>query len=173
MSELDSEIVKDFVDESKGLIEKLLDILNHAEGDYSQVKTLADYGNLVDRIMGGAKSLAMLVPKDHAVHIIGDYAAVCKAVGYKASQIKNNEQFYDICVALLLDATENLSALIDNIDKPVNVLRQTLTNTFLERVKWVSSQFSADFRESVDASGSKGKMDQSEIDDLLKKLGIG
>lgn len=173
MSEVDNEIVKDFVDESKGLIEKLLDILNHAEGDYSQVQTLAEYGNLVDRIMGGAKSLAMLVPKDHAVHVIGDYAAVCKAVGYKTSQINNNEQFYDICVALLLDATENLDALIDNIDKPISVLKQTLTDTFLERVRWVSNQFTSDFRESVDSKGTQGKLEQSEIDALLKKLGIG
>lgn len=174
---IDKEIVEDFVNESKSLIEDLIDLLESIEGDYSQVLKLADYGNNVDRIMGGAKSLAIIAPTDHALHMIGDYAALCKAVGYKASQIKNNEQFFDICVALLLDATENLNRLLKNIDKNESYLRDTTPQAFIERLRWVSNQFTDEYNMSVGAGKEQAATDaqhmqQSDIDDLLKKLGI-
>lgn len=168
---IDKEIVKDFVTESKNLIHQALELLENIEGDFSQVKELEVYGNEVDRIMGGAKSLALLVPPTHSLHMISDYAALCKAVGYKASQIKNNPQFYDVCVALLLDATETLDILLDRVDETAEVLKKTLPQAFIERVRWVSHQFTAEYRSSVDSNGSQ-TLNQSEIDDLMKKLGL-
>ncbi|MGZ3772198.1 MAG: hypothetical protein ACXVCN_00710 [Bdellovibrio sp.] len=169
---IDKEIVEDFVGESKILIEEMKDLLESIEGDYTQVYKLADYGNSVDRIMGGAKNLALMVAGDHALHMISDYSALCKAVGYKASQIKNNEQFFDICVALLLDATETLEALIENIEKEGTILRDTIPGAFIERLRWVSNQFTDEYNASVGAGAAPQKMQQSEIDDLLKKLGL-
>lgn len=162
---IDKEIVEDFVAESKTLIEDLIELLESIEGDFSAVLRLADYGNNVDRIMGGAKSLALLVPEDHVLHMISDYTALCKAVGYKASQIKDNEQFYNICVALLLDATETLKTLMSRIHDSGDVLKETVPQAFIERLRWVSSQFSADYNASVHSK-------QSDIDELLKKLGF-
>ncbi|KYG65409.1 hypothetical protein AZI87_12770 [Bdellovibrio bacteriovorus] len=169
---IDKEIVEDFVGESKTLIEELIDLLESIEGDFSQVTKLADYGNNVDRIMGGAKSLAMMVPADHPLHMISDYAALCKAVGYKASQITDNEQFFDICVALLLDATETLESLIDNIFEEGKTLREKIPQAFIERLRWVSNQFSEEYSMSVGTGTKDKKLKQSEIDDLLKKLGL-
>lgn len=169
---IDKEIVEDFVNESKSLIEELIDLLESIEGDFSQVQKLADYGNNVDRIMGGAKSLAMMAPPDHAIHMISDYAALCKAVGYKASQITDNEQFYDVCVALLLDATETLSALLSNIHQDGKLLKETIPQAFIERLRWVSNQFSEAYSMSVGTGTAPQKLKQSEIDDLLKKLGL-
>ncbi len=169
---IDKEIIEDFVTESKTLIEDLLDLLEGIEGEYSQVQKLAEYGNTVDRIMGGAKSLALLAPPSHALHMISDYTALCKAVGYKASQIKNNEQFFDICVALLLDATETLSTLIEQIDRDGNTLKETIPQAFIERLRWVSNQFSEDFSSSVGLGAGDKKFQQTDIDDLLKRLGL-
>jgi hypothetical protein len=169
---IDKEIVEDFVNESKHLIEDLLELLESIEGDFSQVKKLADYGNNVDRIMGGAKSLALMAPPDHALHMISDYSALCKAVGYKASHIRDNEKFFDICVALLLDATETLSDLLSRIHEDGNLLRQTITPAFIDRLRWVSQQFSDDVDASVGTGNSPTKMDQMGIDELLKKLGL-
>lgn len=171
---IDKEIVEDFVNESKSLIEELIDLLESIEGDFSQVLKLADYGNNVDRIMGGAKSLALMAPPEHALHTISDYAALCKAVGYKASQITDNEQFFNICVGLLLDATETLSTLLNNIHQEEKVLRETIPQAFIERLRWVSHQFSEAYSISVGTGTgpSAQKMKQSEIDDLLKKLGL-
>lgn len=173
MSEDNNEIVKDFVDESKGLIHELVELLEEIEGDYSKVEKLAEYGNKIDRIMGGAKSIALLLPEDHAVHMIADYTALCKAVGYKASQVQDNHQLYDVIVALLLDATETLDGMMSRMNISSNDLKKSLSNTFLERVRWASEQLSDDLSASVDAGGSAGgKMAQDEIDEMLRKLGL-
>lgn len=173
MANLDMEILEEFQAESKTLIEKMMSILENCEGDFSQVQSLEEYGLNVDRIMGAAKSLALMAEPDHLIHKIGDYSAICKAVGYKSSQIRDNEQFYDICVALLLDGTEVLEEMIDNVSSGQTTIQNLFSKTFLERLRWVSSEFAADVRASVDVgSSSKPKMSQSDIDDLLKKLGL-
>lgn len=169
---IDKEIVEDFVSESKTLIADLLSLLESIEGDFSQVSRLVDYGNNVDRIMGGAKNLALMATPDHALHMISDYAALCKAVGYKASQISDNEQFFDVCVALLLDATETLDTLLDNIHTKSATLKETIPQAFIERLRWVSNQFSEEYSMSVGTGTAPQKLKQSEIDDLLKKLGL-
>lgn len=166
---LDNEILKEFIVESKSLIEQSLEILESADGSPAKAKTLETFGNNVDRIMGGAKNLAMLVDVNHPLYFISDYCAVCKAVGYKGSQIKNNPDFYNICVALLLDATETLVEMIDHVSDENKNPRNLLTQTFLDRLQWVSNQFSKDIRETV---GEKS-LGQNDIDELLKKLGIG
>ena len=104
--------------------------------------------------------------------MISDYAALCKAVGYKASQITDNEQFFDICVALLLDATETLEVLLERIHEPIMDLKKSITQAFVERLRWASEQFTEGYSMSVDTGAAGNKMKQSEIDDLLKKLGL-
>lgn len=171
MSQLDKEILREFVVESKELISELVDQLEEIEGHYQHVRQMEDYGQKVDRIMGGAKNLAVFAGKGHAVHLIGDYCSLCKIVGYKTSQISNNEQLFNVCVAFLLDVTENLSEAIEALEKNEDQANQALSPAFIERLKWISDKFGHDFRTSVDA-GKKGKLGQNEIDELLKKLGL-
>lgn len=173
---LDIFILKEFQAESKQLIETLLGILEKCEDDFSQVKSLEQYGQTVDRIMGAAQSLAIQESDTHhLIHKIGDYAAICKAVGYKASQINDNANFYNICVALLLDATEMLAEMVDNVTLQAHLeLKALLKQTFLDRLRWVSSQFGAEYRATVDVKAGRGseKLNQEDIDHLLKKLGL-
>ncbi|MEZ0390999.1 MAG: hypothetical protein ACAH59_02210 [Pseudobdellovibrionaceae bacterium] len=172
MANIDSEILREFQTESKILIAKMVQILESCEGNFDQVQSLEEYGLNVDRIMGAAKSLALNEKPGELIHKIADYAAICKAVGYKSSQIRNNEQFYDICVALLLDGTEVLQTMIASLSKPVEI-KELFSKTFLERLRWVSSEFGADVRGSLDVNkGQKAKLSQNDIDDLLKKLGL-
>lgn len=170
---LSTEILNEFIIESKTIIKRSTDVLEKVEGEMVQAEKLKDYGNYVDRIMGGAKSIAQIATPGHGVNLVADYAALCKAVGYKASQINNNEQFYDICVALLQDATENLESLLDNLDKSPEVLKATISSTFLDRLRWVSDKFSSEYRGSIGSAGSGGKsLEQNEIDSLMKKMGL-
>lgn len=76
-----------------------------------------------------------------------------------------------MCVALLLDATESLDAMLDRMDETTEEIKKDFPQAIIERVRWVSNQFSESFRSSVDSTGS-AKMDQSEIDALMKKLGL-
>lgn len=178
---VDNEILEDFKTESKSLVKELLDLLDAADGDPAAFSMLEKYGQTVDRIMGGAKSLATNFAEDfpagHMIHQMGDYAALCKAVGYKASQIRENDQFFNVCVAFLLDATEMLQKMIIlfGADQAQNV-SYLLNKTFLDRLKWINSQFKGDIRATVASNKDENtpkRMNQSEIDDLLKKLGIG
>lgn len=171
----DLQILKDFQTESKGLISEMMTVLEQCEDDFSQAQSLEKFGQLVDRIMGGATSLAMLVEnKKHLIHKVGDYTAICKMVGYKASQIQGNEDFFKICVALLLDATEALDEIFDHIMESDAQIKEFVSQTLIDRVKWVNTKFSADIRGTVKLN--KGpepqKMTQQEIDNLIKKLGL-
>lgn len=169
------DILKDFQLESKNLVAQMNEVLEKCEGDMSLAQGLEDYGMYVDRIMGGAKSLAMSIAEPtHIIHKIADYSAVCKAVGYKSSQVWDNEPFYNICVALLMEATEVLEHMVDLLleDRSEPML-QMMNQHLIERLQWVSQKFGAEYRSSVAIDGKKPKMAQGEIDDLLKKLGIG
>lgn len=172
---LDKELLEGFFSESVTLVSEMNALLDEVEDNFSKVEMLADYGNKVDRIMGAAKSLCLLVSGDHPLFMISDYTALCKAVGYQASQIKNNQHFFDICVALLMDATDMLSELLGNLDKEGKELRESIPQAFIERLRWVSNQFSKTVSVSVGITTQEdvsSKMQQDDIDALLKKLGI-
>lgn len=170
MSEIDSEILNGFLDESKTLVPGMFSILEGVEEDLSKKKTLVEYGNHVDRIMGGAKSLAMMVPEDHSLHFFADAAALCKAVSYKASKVAN-PNLIEISVALLLDVTEILSEMLEDIDQPMSVAKEKFSPHLIERLRWVSSQFDSNLSGSVEVQTAEEKS-QNEIDDLLRKLGV-
>lgn len=169
----DLEILEEFIVESKKIIKDSLFILDKVEGNIVQANLIKDYGNLVDRLMGGAKSLATLLPSGHSIILLGDYACLCKAVSYKTSQIKTNEQFFNICVALLQDATETLEIMITNLDKSPAELHKLFSIVFIERLRWISNKFNIEYVESLSSSSKKGKqLVQSEIDSMLKKIGF-
>lgn len=170
---LSMEILNEFIVESKSIIKNSTEVLDKVEGKMALANRLKEYSNFVDRIMGSAKIIGVMATPGHAVNLVVDYAAICKAVGYKASQINDNEQFYDICVALLQDATENLESLLGNLDKSPEELKKTISNTFIERLRWVSNKFSSEYYASVGPSNSGQKnLEQNEIDNLMKKMGL-
>ena len=174
MAGLDSKILEEFLTESKILIDKMNETLLKCEGDFSQVKSLETYGMNADRIMGGAKSLALASGSpSHPLHKIGDYAGICKLVGYKAALIADNQAFYNICVALLLDGTEVLWAMLTGLRTGRMEIKKLVSSTFIDRLRWVSQQFGQEYSSKVDIhKGRDTKLNQSDIDDLLKKIGF-
>jgi len=164
---LDKSILDDFVTESLNLVDQCIELLETIESDPSEVEKLSEFANRIDRVMGGAKSLALSVPAEHALHLIGDYCAICKSVGYQGASIVNNDQLYNVTVALLLDAVEMVKTLFSKLDTGREELKKIFSMTFLERLKWISAQF-----DELDKKNGGDKMKQNEIDELLKKLGI-
>ena len=165
------ELISEFQSESKTLIGQLIELLESIESDYSQYKRLEEYGNIVDRIMGAAKTMAEAMPGlKNSLDSIGQYSELCKTVSYKGSQVSNNESLYNVVVALLLDATEMLQDMVTNIgDHALVDVKKVLSKTFLDRLRWISQQFDENLRSSVDI---KQKTNQASIEDLLKSLGI-
>lgn len=174
-----NEILKDFIEETKSLIAQMQEILQEVEEDITLASRLENYGQLVDRIMGGARVMAMdmdIKDPHHPIHKIADYTGICKAVGYKTSQLKENVGFYQVCVALLMDATDILEELIQEVEKNSASfnLKLLVPQTLIDRLKWVSEKFSTEFRSSVEikTGNTSQKMTQDEIDKLMAKLGL-
>lgn len=170
------EILQEFKDESKDLVEQLLDILDSAEEGYHNKSDLEEYGQIVDRIMGGAKSVAMASDSPMPDQI-GKYAELCKIVGYKGSQISSEGQFYIVVVAFLQDATEMLEKMVEvtGTAQEKNI-REILSETFLDRLKWISERFEEGLRASVATETDdtpKDENEQADIDAILKQLGLG
>lgn len=164
---MDIEIIREFVSESKQIVSECLNLLESIEGNYSQVSLLETYGNNIDRIMGGAKTLGLDLSEESVLSMISDYAAVCKNVGYKAAQIKNNEAFFNVCVGLLIDGSEMLSRLLDKAELPLADVKKTIPEEFIGRVRWALQQFSSDVRSTVASTPS---LSQDEVNELLNRL---
>lgn len=170
------QIVNEFLAESNKLLKELFQVLDECEMDFSKVKRLEHYGQLVDRVMGGALTVGLSLD-DKEVELrkifdrVGDCAGICKAVGYKAAAIQGNEHLYDICVAFLQDATELLQSQIDILGSPQDKSKLIqFEQAFVDRLKWLSSQFNEKTRGSVGVHSKK--MSQEDIDELIKKLGL-
>jgi hypothetical protein len=166
---IDKTILDDFEQESLSLVDQCLELLETIEQDPSEVEKLSEFANLIDRVMGGAKSLALSANSEHALHLIGDYCAICKSVGYQGAQIQNNDQLFFITTALLLDAVEMVKTLFSQMALSRTELKKIFTTTFLDRLKWISFQFDEMKKKS---QAQPDKMQQNEIDELLKKLGL-
>lgn len=177
MSNLDKEILSSFIEESNALVQSSAQILEAVESDLDLAFKLKDYGNFVDRIMGGAQSISIQLVNCKPLIFIGDVAALCKSVSYKASAMTGNPALVEICVALLLDATEILQEVLNDLsqdDVAVNQsdvdVKSRFSKHFIERLRWAATQFPADVRGTVSSSSSQNS--QNEIDFWLKKLGL-
>lgn len=172
-----AQILKDFILETKTLIAQMQEILDEAALDIGQAHRLQNFAQMMDRIMGGARILALdFIDQTHPIHKIADYTGICKGVGYKTAQLKLNLKFYQICVALLADATEVLQNLINEVEKqtPNLDLKTLMSSTFIDRLRWVSSKFSSEIDETsvVSVASKSQQMTQDEIDKLISKLGL-
>jgi chemotaxis protein histidine kinase CheA len=174
-SDLQQMMLVEFQKEAKTLLNTLYETLESIDDDYSKSKDLENYGQVVDRIMGGAKILALDFDESHFTHQIGNYAELCKAVSYKASQIQDNESLFCICLAFLMDATDVLKDMINGLSSNTKLeMKSFFNHAFLDRLKWISGKFSSEVRASVsfDTGNAEEVMDQNAIDDLMKKLGL-
>jgi hypothetical protein len=161
------EILDEFRNESKQLLAQMSDALEIVEEDSGRTDQLESFGQIVDRMMGGAKSIAMGYPPEHNIHLISKFCELCKAIGYKSSQVKNNSNLTQISAALLLDATETLEDLVNNLAGEQVAVKDVVTKTFLDRLNWVLKHFDPNLRGSVAINS------QADIDKMLKNLGLG
>lgn len=154
---MDQDIIQEFVSESKDIVRHCLEILEELEGHPDLASRLEAYGNNIDRIMGGAQTIALDVSRTHFLNLVSEYSAICKAVGYKTAQIKNDPAFFDVCIALLIDATEMLSVMLDKSNLKIESLKEVIPEEFIGRLNWALSQFKDDLRATVDIKPQKKK----------------
>lgn len=172
----DAEIVKDFINDSKNLVHMMMVLLEQVEldfpktGDMTLLKKGKDYARIGERVTSRAKSLAMMEKSDHAFHLIANYSELCRQVALKWSEVSKNKELAKVCLAFLLDATETLGYLLQNLDKKAVDLKKHISNTFIERLQWIQHQLAQE--ESDRLGRGEAKLGQDDIDDLMSKLGL-
>jgi hypothetical protein len=160
------------MDESNELIAQLIEILEKVEADPTRPEELATFAQIVDRIMGSAATAAIDLPSDHQIHVITRFAELCKLIGYKASHMTGNPALTAVVTAFLMDATESLQRLTQIIlSGQKRDINQIITKTFLERLQMLAAKFDAFGHIPSTLEGAQSS--QNQIDDLLKKMGLG
>ena len=158
------EIIEEFCKESKALLEEAEGFLEAAEDGMDTKKNLENFGQRVDRIMGSAKTIAM-VNGSKTLQSISLITELGKTIGYKGSQV-SEEALHKIVVAFLFDATDALANLVDSLAAG-EVDSETDYNTILERLRWISTKFDPNLSATL-----KTHSPEEEVRELLKRLGL-
>ena len=169
------EIVDDFCLVGDKQLKELVEFLNNLEDDITDKANFEKFGQVIDRMMGAAKSLEIAT--------IGTFCELGKIVGYKASQV-DDENLLSIVVAVLFDAVDILEVLLGKLKAGEDLaLKEISADAFISRLHWLSEKFKHIKRGSVafkDDQSEKAKEVpaelpedlQTSIDDLLKQLGL-
>lgn len=159
-----AEIVDDFCSESESIYKELEELLEDYE-DWQDPKKLEEFGQVIDRVMGAAKSVDAIQT--------GVYCELGKTISYKASQ-SMDKALLDIVLAVLFDTVEILQIMNKNIQKNREEKVSGINlEVFASRLRWLADKFKDIQRSSV-AIGAEEKQlsDQASIDDLLANLGL-
>ena len=155
------EIIIDFCDEAEGLFDQLERSLELTEENPAVTKELEKFGQVIDRIMGAAKSIG--------ANEIATFCELGKVIGYKSSQIKDIP-LIEVVVAILFDSLHMLrkmvTALREGNDRSMGKLN---TKAFVTRLNWLSAKFKDIDRASC---AIEGNLNQNSIDDLMQSLGL-
>ncbi|MBC7540847.1 MAG: hypothetical protein H7281_18645 [Bacteriovorax sp.] len=157
------EIVDDFCEEASSLFDLLENSLNLLEENPSNTKELEKFGQIIDRIMGAAKSIG--------ANEIATFCELGKVIGYKSSQIKEIP-LIEVVVAILFDSVDMLrkmnEALRAGNEKSMSKLN---TKAFVTRLNWLSEKFKDIERSSCVIAADENRSLDS-MDELMKSLGL-
>lgn len=172
-AEMDSgmrEIVVEFCRESYDLFDELENHLEQFEEDITQTKKLEKFGQVIDRIMGAAKSIQ--------ADEIATFCELGKLIGYKSSQT-DNKDLLNVVVAILFDAVDLLRRMVEKLETGENHGLESLnTSAFVKRLKWLSDKFkdidraSCSYDKKGVGSNAQDNLSQNSIDDLMSSLGL-
>jgi hypothetical protein len=167
---MDKEIISSFKSEAKSILQELetvIEDLESHEGSFPR-ELMEDFANKTDRIMGTAQMFHSQYPDQDVFRLIGNFGALCKATGYKASTLKN-ESLIPIFAAFWADTVEIMNDLCINVDQPEKLVEINKKNApvLQKRLTWLAEQIVKITKSDPNADAAK-----INVDGLLKKLGI-
>lgn len=144
-----SEILDLFKQESLSIISKIDVILDDISANPEKNELLEEFGQNIDRIMGAAKNLEVSGELPEIMGRIGEFCQLCKAIGYKGSQVSSPE-LTTIVAAFLMDAIDLLNGFILRVETLTqDDVSGLISATFLERLKWMNEKMGDNLRSSV------------------------
>lgn len=157
------EIIVDFCNETEALFEQLEQSLEILEEDPSNTPELERFGQIIDRVMGAAKSIG--------ASEIATFCELGKVIGYKSSQI-TDIPLIEVVVAILFDSLHMLRKMITALKEGNDRSMANMnTKALVTRLNWLSAKFKDIERSSV-AIDKKNNLSQTSIDELMKSLGL-
>ncbi len=167
---MDDEIIESFKAEAKGILSELEAVIDELEETTETFPRalLEDFGNKTDRIMGTANTFFGQYPEKEVFKQIGNFGALCKATGYKASTL-NHLELIPIFAGFWADTIEIMKDLCDNVDRPEALVEINKKSAPLlqRRLTWLAEQIVKITK--ADQSTESAKIN---VDGLLRKLGI-
>jgi chemotaxis protein histidine kinase CheA len=159
-----AEVVDEFCTESEGIYTELEEILDSYEDDPDS-KKLENFGQIIDRIMGAAKSID--------AHQTGLYCELGKSISYKASQSMDTN-LLEIVMAVLFDTVEILQVMNKSVrENKEEIVTGINLEAFGSRLRWLADKFKDIERSSVAIEVETVQLtDQKSIDELLAGLGL-
>ncbi len=163
--------MNEFRGRAQPLLVQIRLILEKTEGSLHEAPNLKEFARIIDLIFQSSRTLGQSIDTvQHPIHRIRDYAMLCRAVSLQTAEIIENAALFDTAVALLMDATDVLAEMIctePTVEDPVKV---HLNQKLVERLQWLSYQFRGMIPDQKITA--EKKLNQDDIDDLLKKLGV-
>ncbi len=158
------EIVEDFCAEADSLFDQLENSLTLLEEDPTNSQELEKFGQVIDRIMGAAKSIGAAE--------IATFCELGKVIGYKSSQV-HEIPLIEVVVAILFDSLHMLRKMNQSLREGNEKCMEKLnTKAFVTRLNWLSEKFKDIERASCAIEKRPNNLSQSSIDDLMKSLGL-
>lgn len=168
--ELDTEIVEIFKEEAKEVLAELEEVVEKLEETAGVFPRglLEEFANKTDRIMGTANTFYQQYPDYEVFKLLGNFGALCKATGYKASTF-NQIEIIPIFAAFWADTIEIMNEMVKNIDKPevLALISKKSAPVLQKRLTWLAEQIV-----KLSKSDSNIQASKIDVDGLLKKLGI-
>lgn len=155
----DPEIRNDFCDESEELLEQMQELLEEYEDEPEELKKLETFGQMIDRMMGTAKSMGLTT--------VGTYCELGKVIGYKSSQ-SDNLSLNALAAGVLLDTVEFLQAMIADVRAGDLNPKAKDADRFVGRLKILSEKFKHIKRASVEIEGQNDK--EVSLEDIIAAL---
>ncbi len=155
------EIVVDFCTETEELFDQLETCLQNLEENPKNTKDLEKFGQIIDRIMGAAKSIG--------ANEVAIFCELGKVIGYKSSQIKDIP-LIEVVVAILYDSLDVLRKMIKALrEGNDSSMKKINPKALVTRLNWLSAKFKDIDRASCAIDGN---LSQNSIDDLMQSLGL-
>lgn len=137
---MDLEILKEFSNESRKIVQDSQKLLESIENEPDNFEILEKYSNQIDRIMGGASTLALDLGPEHILNVTSYYAGISKSLSRRAHQLKENMGLVVIFIAVLLDMNEIIEMLLEKMESTPADFSELVNQEFLTRLNWVVSE---------------------------------
>ncbi len=162
---MDEAILGEFRDESKQILKELSDILERMERDTTckDNPNFTEFSKRIDRITGSSKTISLLFPSNPGLKEMSKISALCKALGYKATEV-DNPLLVPIFCGFWADAIEVLTDVLNSLEDAIQV--EKIVTGFMpvvsKRLEWLSNK--------IKTVSPQKAMNPQEINDLLSDL---